>query len=835
MYAEVAVYQAPVQRTYTYSVPDGTWSDNRVEVGSLIEVPFRTSRSQAIIIALTDETPVDEDGNPVRVRPIHDVIFSEPVVTPQQIQVAQWIARETFAPLGACLWLNLPPGLTKRGDFAYTLLDPDIHPDHPTLQTIFNLLRERGTLRAAQINRAIHNATDADVRWKERLNPLIAAGVIMRQAVLPLPDAKIRTRRAVRLLNADSESKLGTRAAQIVDYLKDTQTDADPIALADIAQALDLPVEAVSGALKRLEGRGLIELLDIESIRDPLAGRVFEAKPRPTLTDEQRACWEVLQSQIDGATRGEGRSETFLVHGVTGSGKTELYLRALQRVVAAGRQGIVLVPEIALVPQTVSRFASLFPDRTAVIHSELTEGEQFDTWRRARSGEYDVVIGARSALFTPLPDLGLIVIDEEHDDSYKQSPPLPAPYYHARDVAMAMMACGDRPGTVILGSATPGIVTAFKAARKQIHYLRLPNRVIVTTETGKRALELPPIELIDMRHELSVGNSSMFSRTLSAAIRHSVGRGEQVMLFLNRRGTATFVQCRECGYVVRCPRCEMPLTYHRAAEHLTCHACGHHESAPETCPECNSQKIRYFGAGTATVQDRIAAELGFPPERVLRWDRDTTGVRGAHEQILNRFADGEADILVGTQMIVKGLDLPRVTLVGVISADTALGLPDYRAGERTFQLLVQAAGRAGRSALGGRAIFQSYQPEHYAIQAAAKHDYRSFYEQEIGFRHALQYPPYRRLVRFVIREKGEQRAAEIAHRIGDALMHIIRQKELIHTELIGPAPTFFGRVDHVLDMHGWHILVRTTDPEALLTGFSLRNHCVIDIDPLDIL
>jgi primosomal protein N' (replication factor Y) len=816
MFAEVAVYQVPVQRTFHYAIPAGM----ELEVGQLVEVGFRTGKSQGIVLAIGDDAPISHP------KPILDVLLAEPVVTPTQITLAGWMAEQTVASISACLWLTLPPGLAKRGDMQYTLLDPDFHSADPLTEQVIDLLRERGALRAAQLDRALPKT-----RWRDKLTPLIAGRTVRREAVLPHPDAKSQTTRLASLaippeaVSATLEAlKRSPKQAAIVRYLAASPT---PVPVRQVIEALD--VEAV--LLRTLAGKGLVTLAEAEHLRDPLAGRDFPPPTIPTLTGEQGACWDRIRAHMEALASGDDHARAFLLHGVTGSGKTEVYLRALDLALKQGRSAIVLVPEIALVPQTVQRFASRFPGRVSVIHSGLTDGEQYDTWRRARTGSFDVVVGARSALFTPLPDVGLIVIDEEHDDSYKQSPPLPPPYYHARDTAIAMMRLNR--GTVILGSATPTVITGYKAQRGEITHLRLPNRVLIPDGPAHaHSSGLPPVEVVDMRQELRAGNRSMFSRALRAALTQTLERGQQAMLFLNRRGSATFILCRDCGYVAKCPRCEMPLTYHQAGMALICHACGHREPQIVICPACASQRIRYFGAGTAAVEEAVAKEFAIPPERVLRWDRDTTHERGAHEQIMTRFAGGEADVLVGTQMIVKGLDLPRVTLVGVVLADTALGLPDYRAGERTFQLLTQAAGRAGRGVLGGQVVFQTYQPDHYAIQAASGHDYEAFYAQELGFRHELRYPPYRRLVRLLFRHESPQKAQQEAEHAAEWLRQRITDRHLTATDLIGPAPSFFGRVD---DVFSWHVIARTTDPVALVGEFSPRPGCYVDIDPVDML
>ncbi|MGQ9768731.1 MAG: replication restart helicase PriA, partial [Anaerolineae bacterium] len=546
-----------------------------------------------------------------------------------------------------------------------------------------------------------------------------------------------------------------------------------------------------------------------------------------------------------------------LLHGVTGSGKTEIYLRAIAEVLARGQQAVVLVPEIALTPQTIRRFAARFPGKVTVWHSELGEGERFDVWRRVRTNHpaAQVVVGSRSALFLPFPNLGVIVLDEEHEPSYKQER---TPRYHARAVALELGRLCAAP--VILGSATPALETYYAARRGEIELLTLPQRIragewtisppdhLSSEERGSLALppcqgrdggasgqitisaELPPVRIVDMRQELRAGNRSMFSRALAAGLRRVLDAGQQAILYLNRRGTASFVLCRDCGHVEVCPRCAVPLTLHGAGETLLCHHCNRRFPVPTVCPECGGRRIRHFGAGTERVEE--AVKLEFPQARTLRWDRDVTGAKGSHDAILSRFIAHEADILIGTQMIAKGLDLPLVTLVGVIAADTGLFLPDFRAAERTFQLLTQVAGRAGRSSLGGEVIVQTYHPDHYAVVAASNHDYESFYRQEMAFRREQGYPPVRRLARLVYHHGQRDKAQAEATRLAQELQAAIAENGLADTDLIGPAPCFFARQR---GEYRWQIVVRGPDPAALLRRAAVPLGWRVDVDPVDLL
>lgn len=584
--------------------------------------------------------------------------------------------------------------------------------------------------------------------------------------------------------------------------------------------------------LRKLERAGIVRLEMEEVDRDPLAHKEFLRQAGPALTDEQSHAFAEIRRGLEARS-----TSVYLLHGVTGSGKTEIYLCAIEQVLNQGRQAIALVPEIALTPQTIQRFGARFGSRIGVVHSGLSYGERFDTWRRAREGKIDVLIGPRSALFAPLPRLGLIVIDEEHEPSYKQEGDaggLHLPLYHTREVALELARSSG--ASVILGSATPDVETFSRALGGEFKLLELPQRVLAHLSAGEpvRYQELPPVQVVDLRVELREGNSSIFSRSLSGAINDALMAREQVILFLNRRGAATAVLCRACGHTLKCPRCNNPYTLHQigaeTATELVCHHCGKRGRVPRTCPNCGSTRIRGLGLGTEKLEQVVRES--FPAARTLRWDWDVTRGKGSHEKILEAFRRGEADVLIGTQMIAKGLDLPRVTLVGVISADTALNLPDFRAGERTFQLLTQVAGRAGRSALGGKVIIQTYTPDHYAVAAAARHDYRAFYEQEIRFRREAAYPPFRPLIRLLFANSRESVAREAGAQLTGALQDRIRRQGLPDVELIGPAPAFFAKWG---GQYRYHLILRGKNARTLLAAFPLPLSWRVDVDPMSLL
>jgi primosomal protein N' (replication factor Y) len=820
---------------FTYAIPPEL--AERITTGQLVWVPFGRRRVQGVVIALRRTSPVE------RTREVLEVITERPVLSAADIALARWMSRHYLAPFFECLQVLLPPGSRRRNETVYRRTDQPVPlarlpaAERAVLAT-FGRARERSERQIARAAALPDPAVP--------LERLVAAGLLVAEARVTGGHPGARRERIARLVVEDADEVAGRLAG-----LRRSERHAEALAYLAAAGGAAAVRELIGATavtrrtVQDLERLGLVVLVDQAVWRDPLAGLGTEREDAPALSADQarawatierllgRVVWAAARPQVSFATR----PAVCLVHGVTGSGKTELYLRAIVQALAQGRQAIVLVPEIALTPQTIGRFARRFPGRIGLWHSELSDGERRDTWYRAREGLLDVIIGSRSAVFAPLPRLGLIVVDEEHASAYKQAG---TPRYHARDVAIHRAALTG--AAVILGSATPA-VESFWAARQGVYrFAELPRRVVATAPAASRAgsaarprravwAELPPVEVVDLRAELKAGNSSIFSRALQAALGAVLAEGVQAILYLNRRGSATFVQCRDCGQVQACPRCRLPLTHHRAAGALTCHTCHHREPPPMMCPRCGSPRIRYFGAGTQRVEE-VTRTL-FPAARVLRWDADTTGRKGAHEAILARFAAGQADVLIGTQMIAKGLDLPAVTLVGVVAADTALHFPDYAASERAFQLLSQVAGRAGRSLRGGRVIIQTYVPDHPAIQCAARHDYLGFYEQEIAFRAQQRYPPFSRLVRLeYVSEGTDGAAARTTGRVALALRARVERLGLAETAVLGPAPAFFR---HLRGRTRWQVIVQSPDPHALLADFPLPPGWRIDVDPVSLL
>ena len=515
-------------------------------------------------------------------------------------------------------------------------------------------------------------------------------------------------------------------------------------------------------ALRVLEEKGLVEVAGQEVLRQPFMGGELN-QPEPVLTPEQE---EVLGEILPAVKRGAG---SFLLHGITGSGKTEVYIRAVKECLKEGKGAIVLIPEIVLTPQMVSWFRGRFGDVGAVMHSRLSAGERFDEWRRVRRGQARVVIGARSAVFAPVERLGLIVVDEEHEPSYQAEN---APAYDAREIALSR--AGREGAAVILASATPSILSFAKAVRGDYMLLEMPKRV--------GASVLPEVTVVDMREELRLGNRGMFSTLLQARLDACMQAGQQAMIFLNRRGYAPGVLCRKCGFVLPCPQCDVKMTYHQQDRVMRCHYCGLTQALPEICPACGSKFIKPFGIGTQKVEEELRKR--YPQVETVRMDLDTTSGKNAHQALLDRFRSGQARIMVGTQMIAKGLDFPQVTLVGAVLADLSLNLPDYRSEERTFQLLTQVAGRAGRSDRPGEVIIQTYKPEHFAIQAAAAQDYRAFFNQEFARRRQKLYPPFTMLVRLLAESSQASRAREVSGALHTRIREMLAEKPRLKRRVI---------------------------------------------------
>jgi primosomal protein N' (replication factor Y) len=580
--------------------------------------------------------------------------------------------------------------------------------------------------------------------------------------------------------------------------------------------------KAVCGrqAITALLSKRLIGEVREEVFRDPIARTDHPLEFPLQFTDGQQAAWNPIRDAIRTGDETPA-SSLFLLHGVTGSGKTEIYLQALAETVRMGKKGICLVPEISLTPQVIDRFFARFPGRVAVMHSALTAGELYDEWHRISRGDFDIVVGPRSAIFAPQPNLGLIIVDEEHEWAYKQSEK--SPRYHAREVAVHLARLTN--SVLILGSATPDVETYYRATRSEFKFIGLSERV---TPLGLSAL--PEVDIVDMRRELRSGNHGIFSRSLLSAMAESLSRHEQIILFINRRGRATFVACRDCGHVMICRRCSGALTYHHTEKRLICHRCRRSYPVPRKCPQCSGQEIKYFGIGTESVE--AECRKLFPDAGIIRFDSDAIKDTSTFKSVVDSFRSRHIDILVGTQMLAKGLDFPGVSLVGIVSADTNLNLPDFRSGERTFQLLCQVEGRAGRGIFSGRAIVQTYNPDYYAVKYAARHDYAGFYDSEIHYRREFGYPPFNRMARMVFSHSSESRCFEEAERRAALMGQRIAEKGLAGIKMIGPAPAY---VTKLRGRYQVQIILLGRELHSLLRDVDLPEGWILDVDPLGML
>jgi primosomal protein N' (replication factor Y) len=853
----------------TYTVPVDL--QDILREGQLVAVPYGERLVEGIAWHIHDDKeqalPVDHED--IMLRPLAAILDAEPALLSYQRALAEWMSKYYIAPLATIALMMLPPGLMQRSQVVLKLADDETEsigdaeqPASLRLRALIGLLLSDGELDVEQLKKML-----GPKRTKELLREASASGLIEREAQLSTPRAKKRVQRVVRLFaSGELLSEWRERTEAIVrtsavlaapvpmapdnvrrrpmkhlpdpwallqpgDVLALTPQDSTGLVAQRQLCAIDLleqkgykpgdrsfwtpnklckASKLTPAQLQTLIREGLIVIEEIEVQRDPLQGRVFPPSTPLTLTKEQQQALDTILASVDHPEK------PLLLHGVTGSGKTEVYLQALAAIIQRGKRGLVLVPEIALTTQAVARVAGRFPGRVAIIHGDLYVGERYDEWRRIRSGQVDVVIGARSALFSPVPELGMIILDEEHEPAYKQSEFRPT--YHARESAIQLGQILRVP--VVLGSATPSIESFYRSEQGMYQLVELPHRI---------GSALPPVEVIDLRNELHAGNTSILSRRLQNELERVLQMKQQAILFLNRRGAASCVLCRECGFVAMCDRCDMPLTYHSTERILLCHYCNRQAKVLYACPQCKSTGIRYFGLGTEKVMSTI--QQMFPSARLLRWDRDTASNHRAHQELLDRFANREADFLVGTQMIAKGLDLPGVTLVGVVSADIALNLPDFAAPERAFTLLTQVAGRAGRGEEAGTVIVQTFNPQHFCIDSASRHDYHEFYAAEIAARRRYAYPPFRHFVKFTYSHENRRRAQNEALLLREKLDQWIERLALRDTDVVGPAPALMERVKN---KYHWQMIVRGPDLHPLLRVIDTPGWSV-DIDPVSTL
>lgn len=746
---DVSAY--PVDRPFDYLIPK-EWEE-LIDTGCRVKVPFGPRNVLGFVVGISEESDVPVE----KIKAVAQVLDLESILTVEMLELAKWLKHQTICYEIDALQVMLPGALRAKYE-KYAMLIGDATQLASELQPYFE--------KATKVNVAQFEKANALKSLKQAVN----AGLVLIENEVK-QKGQVKQVRKVQIASLEQlevvqqQIKRAPKQIALIEWMKPY---AGAILMPD---AICEAVNVTSAVLKGVIDKGAAEYIHEEVYRDPYTKEIVHTD-NLTLTDEQHNALTKIKQAME-----VQRQETFLLHGITGSGKTEIYLQAIQRAIAENKEAIVLVPEISLTPQMTERFKSRFGDEVAVMHSGLSVGEKYDEWRKIQQGKVKVVVGARSAIFAPFKNLGIIILDEEHESTYKQED---SPRYHARDVAIWRGKYYNCP--VILGSATPALETYARAKKGVYTLLTLNNRA--------KSQALPTVHIVDMREELQAGNRSMFSQQLMTALLERLERGEQAVLFLNRRGYSSFVLCRDCGTSVQCPNCDISLTYHRYQEKLKCHYCGHEEYIPETCPECQSENIRYFGTGTQKVEEEIFKL--FPQARVLRMDVDTTRQKGSHEKMLDAFGRGEADILLGTQMIAKGLDFPNITLVGVLSADTSLHLPDYRAAEKTFQLMTQVSGRAGRHDKPGEVFIQTYTPEHYAIELSKEQHYTPFYEREMHARHTAGYPPYYYLALVQVTHEDVVMAAEYAGRVAEYL----RSNLSFDVSVIGPTTASIARLQN---------------------------------------
>ncbi|AMB98977.1 primosomal protein N' [Aerococcus urinaehominis] len=797
MIAQVIVDVATMQtnQSYDYLVPEDY--QDLIQVGMRVQVPFGVRTLLAYVVGLSDQTDFAGD-----LKSIMGLLDEQPVLNTELLELGQQMAQDLF-----CFQVDVYQAMLP------SLLKADYH-------KVFVM-----TERLAYQDQQKYFANQLEIDWdlaEERgyLKDLLS----LRKAGLVNLDYRLKDRKQVKkeewvqaLLDyeelAEARSSLSKNAHKQIALVELLMAhEGQRLAV----KALRQKYQIQRPTIKALAEKGWLEILELTVNRDPYQDQDFSPSQARPLQDQQaRAFSQVSQAMADQA------DQVFLLQGVTGSGKTEVYLQLIQQALDQGETAMLLVPEIALTPQMVNQLKGRFGQAVAVMHSQLSQGEQFDEWRKLRAGQAKIVVGARSSVFAPLDKLGIIIIDEEHETTYKQND---NPRYHAREVAKWRGHYHHCP--VLLGSATPSLESRARAQNKVYHLLEMPDRA--------NHQALPQVELVDMREEFKHKNYYQFSRRLRDEIIARVDRGDQVALMLNRRGFANYMMCRDCGYVFQCPNCDVSLTYHYHGQHLKCHYCGHEENKPQRCPNCQATHIRSFGSGTEKVEEEIK-EL-FPNYRVVRMDNDTTRKKGSHQRLLDQVASGQADILLGTQMIAKGLDFPNITLVGVINADTSLYLPDFRASERTFQLLTQVAGRAGRGDKAGQVLIQTFNPDHYAIQLAQDHDYTSFYQREMAFRKINHYSPYYYSTRLTVSHFDEREALKAINLISQMLT----KNQNPETIILGPSQSAISRVKN---RYYFQIIYQYRQPDQARDQLaSLRDlaqewakkqiYLAIDVEPL---
>jgi len=812
-YVEVAL-PVPVRKAFTYEVPEEI--QPVISPGRRVLVPFGKRLLTGFVLGPASKFPPRK-----KILPIRQLLDEEISISENLLEFLKWVSHYYLQPLGEVIKAALPAGTNLRSRETYFLTEKG----REALKELCPGSREReilGVLKIRGKKGTLFSTLAKTFSGPLRpvLERLVEKSWVEKKEGLEKPRVKEMTAPWVRFLRRDEFFPLSPRQEEILSFLQ----EKGEISLAELKKRH----KGAPSVLAELESHRFIEIFQKEYFRQPSWKEIedwIDGPPSHLTPDQERAVGEIC-----GALR-EQKFQPFLLHGVTGSGKTEVYLRVIQETLSQNRQALLLVPEISLTGQLVAYFQSRIHAPLAVLHSGLSSGERYDAWRRVKKGGVKLVLGARSAIFSPLESIGMIIVDEEHDPSYKQEEKV---RYHARDLALVRGKM--EKAVVVLGSATPSLESYENALRKKFRLLELPCRI------DRRPM--PEIRVVDLRQEEARGRDKerpIFSKPLEEALRENTERGEQALLFLNRRGFSTFALCRDCGFTYRCPNCSVSLIYHLPDRTFRCHYCDYHLPAQDRCPECSSPGLMLFGVGTQRLEEEIKKR--FPQISVGRMDRDTTAGKQSHQRILSQVRRGEVNLLIGTQMITKGHDLPRVTLVGVLAADLSLNVPDFRAGERTFQLLTQVAGRAGRGALPGKVIIQTYNPQHYSILMAQAQDYRAFYEEEAKFRRQMGYPPFMRLINLRLEGNSEGRLQKYAESL-EALVQKIFQEEKRwkdQVEALGPCPAPRAklrgkfRCQMLLKGKNWaslhdftELVLRKAEEEISISGVKL----IVDVDPI---
>jgi primosomal protein N' (replication factor Y) (superfamily II helicase) len=802
---EVAV-GLPVSKTFHYRIPDKM--KGSLQVGMRVLVPFKGRKVTGFVLDLLDHPP---QGIEEKLREVDDLLDDVPLIDPQWLRFCRWISTYYLYPLGEVIKTGLPPGLNLKSELILSLTQEGMDGLskgglEPNQERILSEIGKFGKVALRKILKIFPEEVSRSqlFSWKTK-------GLLNIDAEVEDKEVKPKFEKMLQHRGGEAVRPLSKKQTEILKWIE----EKGEVPYSELSKKFKSP----SKAIQSLHVSGLIAISFKEVLRDLSARPELKAYPKPELTSHQEI---VLHEILKGIH--SKRFSPFLLHGVTGSGKTEIYLRAIEEVLNQGREAIVLVPEISLTPQILSRFKDRFGENLSLLHSGLGRGERYDQWRRIWKGEVKIALGARSAIFAPFKKVGIIVVDEEHEPSYKQEEKLK---YHARD--LAVVRAKQDEATLLLGTATPSLESFYNAEKGKFHLLSLPERI-----AGK---PLPRVEVVDIK-----GEGGLLSERVKMALQKNMEEKKQSLLFLNRRGFAHFILCPDCGFTFKCPNCSVTLTHHLKDHSLRCHYCDYRISAPGSCPQCQGDRLKGMGIGTERLEQEIRNL--FPGARVSRMDRDTTSRRRAHQQILLGLESGEIDILVGTQMIVKGHDFPNVTFVGVVSADTSLHFPDFRSSERTFQLLTQVAGRAGRGEVLGEVIIQTFNPDHYSILKAKDHDFVGFYQEECQFRKALDYPPFSRLINFRLTGNSEKGTKTMAEELGKVGRTLLKKKYPKGMEILGPSAAPFTK------MRGkfrWQMLVKgkssqvlhqfaqelASHMEAQTKGRGV--HLDIDVDPVFIL